>query len=70
LAFFQGFEAVHIDCGEVREQVFATIVRGDEAEAFSVIEPLDGTSCHMCYIPKQKTGVGTPILRSFHCGVF
>ena len=55
----QGFEAVHIDYGEVREQVFATIVRGDEAEAFSVIEPLDGTSCHMCYIPKQKQG-GNP----------
>ena len=27
LAFLQGFEAIHVDCGEVRKQVFATIIR-------------------------------------------
>jgi hypothetical protein len=30
----------------VREQIFAAIVRGDEAKAFGVIEPLNSTSCH------------------------
>jgi hypothetical protein len=30
----------------VCKQIFAAIVRSDEAKAFGVIEPLNGTSCH------------------------
>jgi hypothetical protein len=46
LTFFQGLEAVHVDRGEVCEQILAAIIRSDEAETFGVIEPLNGTSCH------------------------
>ena len=58
LVFSQGLETISLNCGEVCEQVFATIIRSDEAEAFGVIEPLDGTSCHIKF-PYQiiiKTG--------------
>jgi hypothetical protein len=46
LAFLEGFEAVHVDGGEVREQIFAAIVGRDETIALRVIKPFDGTSCH------------------------
>ena len=46
LTFFEGLEAVHLDCGEVSEQIFAAVIRSDKSEAFGVIEPLDGTCCH------------------------
>ena len=50
LAFFQGFEASHADFGEMGEEVFTAAVRGDEAEAFGIIEPLNGTSCHVAFL--------------------
>jgi hypothetical protein len=31
----------------VCEEIFAAIGRGNETKAFSVVEPLDGTSCHV-----------------------
>ena len=40
LSLVKGAEAIHLDFGLVEEQVFAAIVRGDEAEAFGFIEPL------------------------------
>jgi|TARA_B100000749_G_C18166094_1_gene357899 hypothetical protein len=46
LAVLQSFEAVSLNFGEVREQVVAIVVRRNEAEAFSVVKPLNGTSCH------------------------
>lgn len=46
LTFFQGLEAVHLDCGEVGEQILTTVIRSDKAETFGIIEPLDGTCCH------------------------
>lgn len=46
LTFFQGLEAVHLDCGEVSEQIFAAVIRSDKAKAFGIIEPLDSTCCH------------------------
>jgi hypothetical protein len=46
LTFFKRLEAVHLDCGEVRKQIFTAVIRGDKAEAFRVVEPLDGTCCH------------------------
>src|SRR5262245_26954365 len=46
LTFLEGLEAAHLDCREVREQIFAAIVRGDEPVAFGIIEPLHRTGCH------------------------
>src|SRR5687768_222136 len=49
LALFQGLEARHLDRGVMREQILAALARSDEAKAFGVVEPLDGTGCH--YLP-------------------
>lgn len=46
LTFFESLEAVHLDCGKVRKQIFTAVVRGDKAEAFRIVEPLDCTCCH------------------------
>lgn len=46
LTFFQGLKALHLNCGEVGEQIFAAVVRSDESKAFGIVEPLDGTCCH------------------------
>jgi hypothetical protein len=51
LAFFERLEAAHHDRGVMREQIFAAFRRGDEAEAFGVVEPLDGTGCHVHLLP-------------------
>jgi hypothetical protein len=51
LAFFERFEAAHLDRGVMREQIFAAFRWGDEAEAFRVVEPLDGASCHVRLLP-------------------
>jgi hypothetical protein len=46
LTFFEGLESVHLDCGKVRKQIFAAIIRSNKAEAFRVVKPLDSTCCH------------------------
>lgn len=46
LTFFQGLEAVHLDCGKVGEQIFTAVIRSDKSEAFGIVKPLDGTCCH------------------------
>ena len=46
LTFFERLEAVHLDCGKVREQIFTAVIRSDKAEAFRIVEPLDCTCCH------------------------
>jgi hypothetical protein len=38
----------------MREEILAAIVRGDEAEAFGIVEPLDCTCCHISYPKKMK----------------
>ena len=43
LAFLQAFEASALDRAVVHKQV-RTVFRGDEAEAFFIVEPLDGAS--------------------------
>lgn len=43
LAFLQGFEARHVDCGEMSEEIVAAFVRSNETEAFGIIEPLNST---------------------------
>jgi hypothetical protein len=47
LAFFEGLEAAHVNRGEVREQVFAAIIRSNETETLCVVEPLNCTVCHV-----------------------
>lgn len=46
LVLGEGFEALNLDFGEVGEQIITTAVWSNEAEAFSVIKPLNCTSCH------------------------
>lgn len=46
LPFFERLESIHLDCREVREQIFTTIVRCNETEAFGIVEPLNSTCCH------------------------
>ena len=46
LTLFQGFEATHVDCGKVSEQVLTSVFRGNKTEAFRIVKPLDCTSCH------------------------
>ena len=43
LPFTEGAETFHLNFGLVAKQVFAAIVRRNEAEAFCFIEPLDFT---------------------------
>lgn len=50
LAFLQGFETIHLNCREVSEEIFAAIVRSNEAETLGVIEPFNCTSCHNYYL--------------------
>jgi hypothetical protein len=46
LTFFEGLKTVHVDCGEVSEQIFTAVIRSDEAKTFGIIEPLNSTCCH------------------------
>ena len=51
LAFLQGLAALGLNRAEVSEQIFATFIRGNEAEALGVVEPLDRTRCHTMNFP-------------------
>ncbi len=53
LIFLQGFETAALNRGEVREQIVAAIIRLNESETFSVVEPFYSTSCHR-NLPKTK----------------
>jgi hypothetical protein len=48
LTFFEGLETAHVDGGKMREKIFAAIIRSDKAKTLGIIEPLDGTECHVC----------------------
>src|SRR6476620_10283448 len=52
LVLGQRLEARALDLAEVREQVLAARVGGDEAEALAVVEPLDDASlgAHGCFL--------------------
>ncbi|CAM2156134.1 hypothetical protein PT2222_370008 [Paraburkholderia tropica] len=54
LVFSERLEAVGLDLGEVSEQVVATLVRGDEAKALAVVEPLNGTGFHEKSLMKKN----------------
>jgi hypothetical protein len=47
LIFSQGFETIALNCGEVREQILATAIRGNKAEAFRIVKPFNSASSHV-----------------------
>lgn len=47
LAFLERLESGRIDRREVRKQVFATVIRADEAKPLRIVESLHRTSCHV-----------------------
>jgi len=60
LAFLQGLEALALNCGKMREEILTAPVGGDEAEALGIVEPLDGTCCHVLNILKKSEKGTTP----------
>ena len=56
LAFLERLESLHVDCREVREQVLAAVVRGDEPKALRVVEPLTVPVAIMLLPHKYKNG--------------
>src|SRR5918994_579687 len=51
----QGLEALAADAGVVDEEILASVLRRDEAVALRVVEPLDGSGCHMSYTSLPMT---------------
>src|SRR4051812_37956392 len=49
LAILQRFVAGALNRAVMAEQILAAVVRRDESEAFGVVEPLHGTSCHVVH---------------------
>src|SRR4051794_27854645 len=64
-ALSQRLEAVGVDAGVVDEEVLAALVRGDEAEALVVVEPLHGSGSHdfpprpMCTANAEEAATAT-----------
>src|SRR4030067_2909027 len=56
LAFFERFETAHVDCGKVREQIFAAIIGSDKTKTLCVVEPFNCTSCHVFTSLLKKRG--------------
>jgi hypothetical protein len=56
LTFGQGLETLALNRGKVGEEVFTALVRGNEAETLGIVEPLDGTSCHILKLRKNFDG--------------
>lgn len=46
LTFFEGLEAIHLDCGKMREQILTPVIRRDESEPLRIVEPLHCACCH------------------------
>ena len=46
LTFLEGLESVHVNRGEMGEQIFAAIIRSNEAKTLRIIEPLYCACCH------------------------
>src|SRR3954452_12039926 len=49
-ALCEGLEALGVDARVVDEEVLASVVRRDEAEALVIAEPLDGSGCHVVFL--------------------
>ena len=64
LVFLQRLEAARLNCREVREQIFAAFVRGDETETFGVVEPFNSTCCHCISYLSKLCGIARVIIVS------
>jgi hypothetical protein len=47
----------------MREEILAALIGGDEAEAFTFVERLDGTCTHVCYSSKKMNKGSCPSAR-------
>src|SRR5574340_153853 len=54
LVFLQGFEAAGIDCGKMCKEIFAAVIRRDEAKTFCIVKPLYSTRFHLVPIYLKK----------------
>ena len=62
LTFLQRLETIHVDGGEMSEEVFAAIIRSDKAKTLGIIKPLDGANCHVCYFHTINEQIsGSPV---------
>jgi hypothetical protein len=52
LVFPEGFEPLPLNGREMREQILATAIRGDETETLCFVKPLNSTSRH--YLDLEK----------------
>jgi hypothetical protein len=59
LTFGEGLETLALDRGKMGEEIIAAALRGDEAEALGIVEPLHGTCCHVLYILQKIECRGT-----------
>src|SRR5258708_55363 len=50
LSFLERFEPAHLNRGEVREQIFAAVIRGYKAITLGIIEPLNRTCWHRAFL--------------------
>src|SRR5690349_25142628 len=50
LVLVERAESARREGAEVREDVGAAVVGGDEAEALVGVEPLDGSGCHVSFL--------------------
>lgn len=57
LTFFECLEAVHLYGREMREEIFAPVIRSDKPVAFGVIEPFHRTSCHSACLDRKADGL-------------
>lgn len=51
--FFEGFEIIYGDCGEMGEEIFVVIVWGDEVVVFGVIELFYSICCYIVFFLKM-----------------
>ena len=57
LIFSQGLEAARLDSREVNKQIFALVIRGYKSKTFCIVEPFNGTSCHVNFLIKVDWAV-------------
>src|SRR6476469_4177694 len=50
-ALGERLEAAALDRRMVNEEVLAALIRSDEAESLVVVEPLNGSCCHVIFPP-------------------
>jgi hypothetical protein len=50
LSFLERLESAHLNRGEVREQILASVIRGYKAITLGIIEPLNRTCWHRAFL--------------------